>query len=78
MVFSYRLQSIGRTQNIPEKVCSFENGTLNQWAPTKMSLYNDKLINSSSKLDILLNREFYKLLNDIYAAMVRKVFLSEF
>ena len=26
----------------------------------------------------LLNREFYKLLNDIYAAMIRKIFLSEF
>ena len=35
IVFSYRLQSIGRTQNIPENVCNFENGTPNPWAPTK-------------------------------------------
>ena len=26
---------MGRTQNIPENVCSFGNGTLNQWTPTK-------------------------------------------
>ena len=30
IVFSYRLQSISRTQNIPKDVCSFGNGTLNQ------------------------------------------------
>ena len=35
IVFSYRLQSIGRTQSIPENDCSFGNGTPNQWAPTK-------------------------------------------
>ena len=35
----------------------------------KMSLY-EKLINSFSKQDKLLNRQFYKLSNDIYAAMV--------
>ena len=42
----------------------------------------DKLINSFSKRNILLNREFYKLLNAIkwyiYALKVRKVFLNEF
>ena len=26
---------VGRTQNIPENVCSFGNGTPNRWAPTK-------------------------------------------
>ena len=35
IAFSYRLYSIGRTQNIPENNCSFGNGTPNQWAPTK-------------------------------------------
>ena len=34
IVFSYRMLSIGRTQNIPENVYSFGNGTPNQWAPT--------------------------------------------
>ena len=35
VAFSYRLYSIGRTQNIPENVCSFGIGTQNQWVPTK-------------------------------------------
>ena len=64
---SYRLYSIGRTQNIPENVCGFGNGTPNQWAPTKnVPVYYDKLINSSSEQNILSNKEFYKLLNDVY------------
>ena len=45
----------------------------------KMSLdNNDKLINSFPKQNILLNREFYKLSNDIYRVMIGKVFLKEF
>ena len=45
----------------------------------KMSLYNmKKLIHSFSKQNILLNREFYKLLNDLYAVITGKVFLCEF
>ena len=35
IVLSYRLYSIGGTQNIPENVCSFGNGTPKQWAPTE-------------------------------------------
>ena len=35
IAFSYRLWSIGGTQNIPENVCSFGTGTPNQWAPTR-------------------------------------------
>ena len=34
IAFSYRLYSIGKTQNIPESVCSFGNTTSDQWAPT--------------------------------------------
>ena len=33
--FLYKLQSIGRTQNILENVPSFRNGTQNQWTPPK-------------------------------------------
>ena len=45
----------------------------------KMSLYNmKKLIHYFSKQNILLNREFYKLLNDLYAVITGKVFLCEF
>ena len=48
-------------------------------APTKNAPVKcDKLINSSSKQNKLLHREFYKLSNDIYAAIIRKVFLNEF
>ena len=46
ILFSYRLYSICRTQNIPENVCNFGNGTLNQWAPTKnLPVLYDKLLN---------------------------------
>ena len=45
----------------------------------KMSLYNmKKLIHFFSKQNILLNREFYKLLNDLDAVITEKVFLCEF
>ena len=45
----------------------------------KMSLYNmKKLMHSFSKQNIFLNREFYKLLNDLYAVITGKVFLCEF
>ena len=43
IVSLYRLYSKGRTQDIPENVCSFPNGTPNQWAPTKnVPVYYDK------------------------------------
>ena len=55
---------MSRTQNIPENICSFGNGTPIQWAPTENDpAQYDKLISFSSKQNILLNREFYKLSN---------------
>ena len=46
MVFSYRLFSTGRTRDIPEIVCSFGNGTQNQWAPNMplCNMINFKLL----------------------------------
>ena len=48
----------------------------------QMSLYNIRNYQTPFKieyiLNISLNREFYKLSIDIYTAMIRKVFLSEF
>ena len=45
IVFSYRLQSTGRTQNTPENVFSFGNGIPNQRALPKNVLYQiDKLL----------------------------------
>ena len=48
----------------------------------QMSLYNIRNYQTAFKieyiLNISLNREFYKLSIDIYTAMIRKVFLSEF
>ena len=35
IAFSFRLWSIGRTQNISENICSFGSGAPNQWTPTK-------------------------------------------
>ena len=79
IVFSYRLQSIDKTHNFSEKVCSFGNGTQNKWAPTKnVPVQHEKLINSFPKQNILLNREFHKLSNNIHAAMIRKKNLIEF
>ena len=45
----------------------------------KMSLFNMRNCDFFyKKQNIPLNREFYKLSNDIYAAIIKKVLLSEF
>ena len=57
----------------------FRKGTANLWVRTKnLPVKYEKLIKSFYKQDILLNLEFYKLSNDIYAGRIKRIFLTEF